>query len=220
MNEPIGMRTTRGEPVSLVGVSAKGKVAGLLFELTVEQRYRNATQSNVEAVYTFPLPHDAVLLALQVDVAGKTLAGVVVEKRAAERTYEQALDDGHTAIMLERAGDGLLTANFGNLLAGEEAVIRYAVAQLLRFDGAGVRLTVPTVIAPRYGDPAACGLQEFQAPVHDLAVEYPFSLAIELRGALAGGEFDSPTHGIGVARDADRALVTIDAEASLDRDFV
>ena len=215
-----GMRSARGEQVALVGMDTKGRIEGLLFELTVDQRFRNATASNIEAVYTFPLPHDAVLLDLEVVIGVRTLKGVVVEKRTAEKSYEKALDEGHTAIMIERAGDGLLTANFGNLLPGEEAVIRYSFAQLLRLEHDAVRVTVPTVIAPRYGEPSDGGLQAHQAPTHDLAVGYPFSLAIDLRGAVAGGEVTSPSHAIALEHHDDRVVARLDAVATLDRDFV
>ena len=143
--------------MALLGVTAKGNLNGLLFELAVEQRYRNPAATNIEAVYTFPLPSAAVLLDFDVTLGGKTLTGVVVEKRAAEAQYEDAIDKGDTAIMLERAGDGLCTVNLGNLMAGEEATIRYRYAQLLRFEHGSVRLAVPTVIAPRYGDPSHGG---------------------------------------------------------------
>src|SRR5689334_11872909 len=130
--QAAAMGSSRREPVVLVGVEAKGRIDGLLFELTIEQRYHNSTDSNIEAVYTFVVPRDAVLLDVEVVIADKTLKGVVVEKRAAEATYEEALDGGNTAIMLERIGASLLTANFGNLMPGEDACIRYAFAQLLQ----------------------------------------------------------------------------------------
>ena len=50
----------------------------------MSQTYRNDEQVNIEAVYTFPLPLDAVLLDLQVEIGGRILKGVVVEKKAAE----------------------------------------------------------------------------------------------------------------------------------------
>jgi Ca-activated chloride channel homolog len=218
--EEAALQSTRGEPVALVGVNAKGKVTGLLFELTVEQRYRNTTASNIEAVYTFPLPHDATLLDLEVEFGGKALKGVVVEKRAAEASYEEAIDAGNTAIMVERAANGMLTANLGNLLPGEEACLRYSYAQLLRFERDLVRLTVPTVIAPRYGDRVAAGLQLHQVPVTDLAVAYPVTLSIELHDALAGGRISSPSHAITTRHAGDAVVVTFDASAALDRDFV
>ena len=118
-DQPAMLQSTTGETMALEGVTARGAVRGLLFELTVEQRYRNPGTKNVEAVYTFPLPFDAVLLDLDVEMNGRKLSAVVVEKKAAEGRYEKAIDQGDSAIMLERAGDGLCTLNLGNLMAGE-----------------------------------------------------------------------------------------------------
>ena len=100
-------------------------------------------------------------------------SAVVVEKKEAEGRYEKAIDRGDSAIMLERAGDGLCTLNLGNLMAGESATIRYRYAQLLRYEHGSVRIAVPTVIAPRYGDPAAAGLEPHQVPATDLARRVP-----------------------------------------------
>ena len=99
------LRSTTGETMTLEGVSAQGRVRGLLFELDVEQRYRNPGDTNIEAIYTFPLPVEAVLLDLDITLNGRKLVAKVVEKKAAERDYEQAIDKGDTAIML-RMGPG------------------------------------------------------------------------------------------------------------------
>src|SRR5258706_8526077 len=128
-HEAAVLKSIEGSTMSLLGVDARGKVDGLLFELAVEQRYCNATATNVEAVYTFPLPWGAALLELEVRLGEKRLTGVVIEKRAAEAKYEEAIDKGDTAIMLERASDGLCTVNLGNLMPGEEATIRYVYGQ-------------------------------------------------------------------------------------------
>ena len=120
-SEAAILQSIEGEPMTLEGVAANGTVNGLLFELTVEQRYCNPSTTNIEAVYTFPLPFGAVLLDLDVELNGKTLTGIVVEKAVAEAQYEVAIDKGDTAIMLERAANGLCTVNLGNLMAGERA---------------------------------------------------------------------------------------------------
>ena len=122
--------------------------------------------------------------------------------------------------MLERAGDGLCTVNLGNLMAGEEATIRYRYAQLLRFEHGSLRLAVPTVIAPRYGDPSDAGLQPHQQPSTDLGVAYPFALTIDVRGAVAKGRITSPSHRIATASTADGVTVSLAKDACLDRDFV
>jgi len=67
-DQPAMLQSTTGERMALEGVTARGRVRGLLFELTVEQRYRNPGTTNIEAVYTFPLPFEAVLLDLDVEL--------------------------------------------------------------------------------------------------------------------------------------------------------
>jgi Ca-activated chloride channel family protein len=219
-DEAAMLKSSAGVAMALEGVDARGRVRGLLFELVVEQRYRNPQRTNVEAVYTFPLPSGAVLLDLDVEIGDRKLAGVVVEKKEAERGYEEALDKGDTAIMLERAGDGLCTLNLGNLMAGERATIRYRYAELLRFEHGAVRLAIPTVIAPRYGDPRAAGLHAHQVPSHDLRVEYPFDLAIDLEGEIARGSIASPSHALAIVATATGLRVGLARGAFLDRDFV
>ena len=219
-DEPAMLKSTTGETMALEGVEARGRVRGLLFELDVEQRYRNPHATNVEAIYTFPLPMDAVLLDLEIALGDRRLVAAVVEKKAAERDYEQAIDKGDTAIMLERAGDGLCTLNLGNLMAGEAATIRYRYAQLLRFEQGSVRLTIPTVVAPRYGDPKAAGLAPHQVPTSDLAIAYPFALSIDLEGEIAAGKLSSPSHALSIAATATGMHVGLARGAFLDRDFV
>jgi len=219
-DQPASLESTTGETMALEGVDAHGHVRGLLFELAVEQRYRNPHDTNVEAVYTFPLPVEAVLLDLEITLGERRLVATVVEKTQAERDYEQAIDKGDTALMLERAGDGLCTLNLGNLMAGESATIRYRYAQLLRFEHGSVRLAIPTVIAPRYGDPRAARLQAHQVPTNDLAVAYPFSLTLDLEGEIAKGTVASPSHAISTRATPKGMRVALARDAFLDRDFV
>lgn len=215
------LRAVGAEPVVLEGVSAKGRVHGLFLELTVEQRYRNPAETNVEAVYTFPLPWGAELMSLEFDIGGKTLSGVIVPRAVGEARYEDAVDQGDTAVLLERAGDDLCTANVGNLMPGEAAVVRYRYAQLLRFEKDQVRIMVPTVIAPRYGDAMVdSSLAPHAVPGSDLLAEYPFSISITLSGELSRGAIASPSHAVEVAAVPEGIEARLARKGFLDRDFV
>lgn len=204
----------------LQSVTAEGSVRGLLFELKVEQHYLNASDDNVEAVHTFPVPWNAVLLGVECVLGEKTLQGSVVAKAEGERIYEAALEDGNTAVMVERAGDGMYTANLGNLLPGERALLRFRYAQLLSFTQGQVRLVVPTVIAPRYGDARSAGLQPHQVPVTDLCMTYPFALSVSFHGELAGAELGSPSHAVSVRSAEGCVTLALNGNACLDRDAV
>ena len=54
------MSALHGNPIPLQGVHLSGSIDLGLLELTVEQRYTNVESESIEAVYTFPLPLDAV----------------------------------------------------------------------------------------------------------------------------------------------------------------
>ena len=170
--EPISsLKTLNGEAVPLMGVTARGRLSGLLLELTVEQRYRNEGKSPIESVYTFPLPASAVLLGFELDLGGRNYKATAVARKAAERRYEEAVDQGDSAALLTQNDEGLYTANLANLMPGETAVIRYRYAEHLLAHRGLARLRIPTAITPRYGNPSAGGLDGASVPRYDLVVE-------------------------------------------------
>ena len=83
-----------------------------------------------------------------------------------------------------------------------------------------LRLTVPTVIAPRYGDPRESGMQPHQAPEHSLFVEYAFDIELAIDPLPAAATLSSPSHDIAVERSDNAARVRLSQQAYLDRDFV
>lgn len=226
------LKTRRGGAIPLKGVTARGRLEGLLFELTVEQVYENSGPRNIEAEFTFPVPCRAVLLGLELQIGERALQAVAVRKQAAREQYEEAIDQGDSAALLEPAGGGLWHLSLGNLLAGERALIRYRYAELLDSQGTGqgtghddeVRLTVPTVIAPRYGDAARAGLPVLQVPATALLAEYPFALTVDIVGAMAGATTASPTHALASTAIEGGLRLTLATgpgkPAFLDRDFV
>lgn len=224
-NEYAQLVTTDGAPVMLQGVTATGDLNGLIFEARVEQRFCNPTDKNMEVVYTFPLPWGAVLMGVDVILGDKHLSGAVVEKKLAEARYEEALSEGHAAIMLEKNHDLSYSLNLGNLAAKEACVITLHYAQTLQFEQRGLRLMIPTVIAPRFGDAVIDGgLQPHQAPVHSVTVDYPFKIELRLHGDLARARVACPSHPVGIAHTvtegASVLAVSLGRSASLDRDFV
>ncbi len=214
------LKDKQGRDVALKGVNVRARLHGLMAEVEVEQLYQNPHKTNIEAVYTFPLPIGAVLLGLDVEIAGKKISGQVVEKKQAERNYEDAVTDGNSAVMLEEAGPGLFTASIGNLMANESAVIRYRYGLLLSWQGSRLRFLLPTTIAPRYGDAQAAGLRPHQVPVATLDVEYPLDLAVTIEGDLASATIASLSHPISVGRSENGVVVRLSGKAVLDRDFV
>ena len=213
--------TCGGEEVAMKSVHVHGKLDGLLLRMKTRQTYTNQTEDTLETVYTFPLAWGATLLNLAVELNGKRLNGTVIEKKQAVKKYEKAIDNGDTPIMVERSGRGLYTANLGNLLPGETAVIEIEYAQLLNFEADRIRLSIPTTIAPRYGDQhQQGGLQPHQTAAANGLVEYGFFMTLDIQGTAAKGMVSSPTHAIKTTKSSDGINVQLGKQAYLDRDFV
>ncbi len=213
--------TCGGEEVAMKSVHVHGKLDGLLLRMKTRQTYTNQTEDTLETVYTFPLAWGATLLNLAVELNGKRLNGTVIEKKQAVKKYEKAIDNGDTPIMVERSGRGLYTANLGNLLPGETAVIEIEYAQLLNFEADRIRLSIPTTIAPRYGDQhQQGGLQHHQTAAANGLVEYGFFMTLDIQGTAAKGMVSSPTHAIKTTKSSDGINVQLGKQAYLDRDFV
>lgn len=207
-------------PPVLVGVKADGRLDGVLFELVLRQTYRNTGSRPLEVVYTFPLPHRAVLLGFASELNGERMGGQVVPRKAAEERYETALADGDAPVMLEASGDGLHTANIGNLNPGDEIVLEVRFAQLLAFEQGRLRLAIPTTVAPRFGDALRAGLQPQQMPLTSLDAEYPLMLSVLIGGTLAGAAIECPTHRVAHQVVEGCVQLNLAGAAWLDRDVV
>ncbi|MBU3617627.1 VIT domain-containing protein [Polynucleobacter sp. JS-Fieb-80-E5] len=220
LDEVVGLSTDDGEQMALQSVSAKGKVQGLLLEMTIRQQYKNTTKKTLETVYTFPMGWGATFMDLSVEMGGKRLSGVVTEKKDAEEQYENAISKGDAPIMLEKNSDGLYTVNLGSLKPKEEAVIEYTYSQLLRFEEGHVRLTLPTTIAPRYGDSSQGGIKKHHGVETDFLVEYPFSLSLLLSGGMEKATVECPSHQVQVTTSEKGLEVGLARSGFLDRDFI
>lgn len=209
----------------LESVSLRGELRGLLLNVTLEQRFVNPSKNNLEALYSFPLPWGAVLLGVEIELNGTTLQGQVVEKRCAAARYEEALSDGHSAMMLECNPDNSYTLSLGNLAPKETCVVRLQYAQALPFEQGGLRLLLPTVTAPRYGHFWCCGhVQPYQTTRSDIGANYPFSIELYLFDELASAPVSSPNHRISMQRcDSEQQpclQISLAQRGALDRDFV
>lgn len=203
----------------LQAVQIKGRLQGLLGEIAIAQTYENAESTNIEAVFTFPIPAEAVLLGVEIHINDRQLQGRVLPKRQAEENYENAVSGGNSAILVQEAGRGLYTVNVGNLLPGETARLAYRYALLYVWNGDVLRFQLPTTIAPRYGNPPTAGLQPHQIPPVALDAENRFSLELELGGSLQQAAVESPSHRISVAAGPEALRVTLTG-AFMDRDFI
>lgn len=206
--------------IGLVSAHVTGRFNGLVAQIKIRQVYKNWSDDNVECVYTFPLGWQSVLLGMRVELNGKSMTGTVKPKKVAEAQYEEAISSGDLPVMLERSGKDLYTANIGNIQTGDEVVIEFDYAQILKAEDGAIRFSLPTTIAPRYGDASAAGLKLHQQAEANPQAEHRLFLNLELSENLSQGTVYSPSHEIQLSRQANQCSLKLEGAAWLDRDFV
>ena len=71
------------------------KVTGIIARVSVSQRFLNASNDWVEGVYVFPLPDDAAVDELTMQIGDRRIEGEIQERNQAKQTYERARAAGH-----------------------------------------------------------------------------------------------------------------------------
>lgn len=218
MDGGIGRLAAGGKNVPFLGMDLEVDVGAALTQVRARQKWRNDEEVAVEAVYTFPLPKGAVLLALEAVMGGRSVRADVAEKEEAEKRYEDALDAGDSAVLLEHSGEGLRTVNLGNLLAGEEMELVLSWSASNSWEDGRLRRIVPTTCAPRYGrDP----LKPHQTFETDVGADHRAVLTVSLESEIAGASISSPSHDLKISKVGSKTVATAKRGAfAMDRDIV
>jgi len=142
-----------------VSLSAHARIIGASSRTTLAQTFTNpsADKAIPELRYAFPL-YDGVSVVGFVCIINKdrVIRGIVQERAQARKTFDDAVAKGATAGLLEQLPDAsdVFTTAIGNVPAGAEIKVEITYLGELKHDAEadGIRFTIPTTIAPRYGN--------------------------------------------------------------------
>lgn len=246
MTEPgdlpvLELASDRSKKLPLEHTRVKANLTGYVAEVEVTQTYTNPHENPIEAVYVFPLPENSAVNALRMVIGKRVIEGEIQERGRAQRTYETARAEGHTAALLEQERPNVFTQSVANIAPGEkiDVVVRYV--QDLSYDNGQYEFVFPMVVGPRYmpgralsGPNAGDGMHEDTTQVPDASrISPPYvgkgersghdiSLEVTASTALAVSDFEVPTHEVIAHRPGDGSLqLRLSEKDSLpNRDFV
>jgi Ca-activated chloride channel homolog len=142
--------TGRFETIPLVHTDIALDVRGLVSSATVTQQYVNSSSAPIEAVYIFPLPHDAAVYDMEIRIGNRVIHSVVREREEAKRVYEAAKSDGKHAALVEEDRPNIFTTSVANIMPGDHVDVRLRYVEPLHWESGKLRLTFPMVVGPRY----------------------------------------------------------------------
>jgi Ca-activated chloride channel family protein len=221
-----GLFTKHASPVPLSGVSIAAEISNFCARVSVTQRYVNRESTPIEAVYVFPLEEGAAVCGFEAIVDGTLVIGEVKEREDAFRAYDEAIERGDGAFLLDEERADVFQASVGNLPPGKEVLLKLTYVAELAVQGSGLRFSLPTTVSPRYA-PAEdrVGVGRPDADTLNPPVEWrvPYGLDLSIHLAMSGNisRIESPSHPVSVAVHGQSAEVTLASrQAALDRDFV
>lgn len=140
-----------------VKLETRTSIISSIARTTLFQTFVNPGQASIKQLYyTFPLFDGVSIVEFTCTVGDRVIKGIVKERQQAKATFDQAIAQGQTAGLLEQAvqtaGDVFRTS-VGNIPGGAQIKVEITCLGELKHDAQinGLRLTIPTCIAPRYG---------------------------------------------------------------------
>ncbi|TET21385.1 MAG: VWA domain-containing protein [Candidatus Stahlbacteria bacterium] len=130
-------------------------VTGYIARVNVTQHFTNPYKEPIEAVYVFPLPENAAVDAMTMKIGERVIKGVIKKREEAREIYEQAIQQGKTASLLEQERPNIFTQTVGNIMPGDDIYIEISYVQDLAYDHGSYEYTFPMVVGPRFipGEP-------------------------------------------------------------------
>ncbi len=236
----FGSLTSEKGVLPLKALDVKTRIDGLLARTTVSQTFVNTLGEPLEATYIFPLPDRAAVTSFRMEVAGRIIEAALKERGEARREYDKAIESGQRAAITEEERSGVFTLRVGNLMPGEEAVLRLTMTGPLTYSEGEATFRFPLVVAPRYipgttlpGPSVGEGVEPDTDAVPDASRISPpvllpgfpnpvrLSLTVEVHGGgLPIGEFRSSLHAVVIEEEADAWKIAVQPGERFNRDFI
>ena len=221
LSGPFGYR-----PAVQLAAEANIRVTGLVAHVTLTQTFRNDSESWVEGEYLFPLPDQAAVNRLRLEIGERVILGEIKEKQAAKQIYEQARATGRKASLVEQRRANLFSNRVANIGPGEVVSVELHYIERIGYRDGLFSLRLPTTVTPRYTPanfPAAEEVWQFQhpQPATDSHPIQPITINAEINMGLPLSAVDAPYHDIALAREQSRYRVRLaGGHAPMDRDFL
>src|SRR5215468_7473133 len=134
-------------------------ISGFLARVTVTQIFSNSATQDVEAVYTFPLPQDAAVDDMTIQIGDRTVRGLIKRREEARAIYEHAKNAGHVAALLDQERPNIFTQSVANIVPGAQVTVTISYVESLRYEEGSYEFVFPMVVGPRYIPGQAVGQQ-------------------------------------------------------------
>jgi Ca-activated chloride channel family protein len=203
--------------------SAEITVSGMYQVGVVRQIYGNPYERPIEAVYVFPLPENGAVSRMDMYIGDRHVAGDIQERSQAVRMYQEAIQAGQTAALLEQERPNIFTQTVGNILPGDSIVIEIEYTAPVAYESGTWELSFPMVVGPRFIPQGVADASRIAPPVvpEGTRAGYDIELSVLLDPGMPVRWLESENHEIVAEKQGILPLISLaPGETIPNRDFV
>ena len=146
----VGKNGSPGGSCPLRHTQVRAGISGFMARVEVTQTFDNSAFQKIEAVYIFPLPENAAVDDMTIQVGNRTVRGLIKKREEARAIYEKAKQTGHVAALLDQERPNIFTQAVANIMPGEQVVVTISYLQTLEYEDGAYQFVFPMVVGPRY----------------------------------------------------------------------
>jgi Ca-activated chloride channel family protein len=209
-------------PLKHTAVNAE--VSGFLARVSVVQEFTNDSKEAIEAVYKFPLPHDAAVDSMEMIVGSRVIKASIKKREDARKIYDDARNSGRRAALLDQERPNLFTQSVANIMPGDTVKIHIQYVETLKYEDGDYEFVFPMVVGPRYtpeqmANPEAVTVRrtpEGTRAGHDIDIK------VSVDAGMALGAVSSPSHNVDVLKAGPNKMMVAlkNAQSIPNKDFI
>lgn len=134
----------------LMDTQISASIQGIVAVVTYEQHFINHSNDWQEGIYQFPLPDNASVNFMQMQIGERIITGSIKEKQAAKKAYAKAQAEGKKAALTEQNRPNLFTQRVANIAPNETIIVTLRFLQTLKYENEKFEWRLPTTFTPRY----------------------------------------------------------------------
>ena len=198
-------------PLPLKHTEVRAFIQGFIGTVEVSQQFQNPYSSKIEAVYVFPLPHDAAVSEFVMMIGERRIRGIIRERKEAEQLYQEAKRQGYVASLLTEERPNIFTQSVANIEPGKEILVNLKYFHSLSYVDGWYEFVFPMVVGPRFNPPGtdsgvgavaqgSGGVSQQPTEVQYLKPEersrHDIGLTVDIQAGVPIEEFECKTHQI------------------------
>ena len=158
------------DQLPLKSVAATVVIAGVIADVRIRQEYANEGERPLEATYIFPASTQAAVYGMEMTIGDRIITAEIREREQARQEYEEAVEEGRTASLLEQQRPNVFQMTVGNILPGDTIFVELSYTETLVPAEGEYEFVYPTVVGPRYSETPLA-----EADSRDLFVATPYT---------------------------------------------